>query len=120
MDNGLKRWECLGCARVFDATADDYCPTCGSPAPDESHIPDGYYFQDDLDGGRLVKKTETPRCVCGHTCDQHANISGCGVCRVRPCPCEAWHDQPKPTECECEGCWRESNRPPAGVMLDPI
>lgn len=66
--------------------------------------------------GRTTNPTRYSRCVCGHTCDQHANIGGSGACRVRPCPCEAWHDTPKPTECECEGCWRESNMPPAGPV----
>ncbi len=29
--NDLTRWECLRCARVVDATADDCCPACGEP-----------------------------------------------------------------------------------------
>ena len=35
------------------------CPECGwseGAESDEMYIPDGFYFQDDLDGGRLVKK----------------------------------------------------------------
>lgn len=32
----------------------------------------------------------TPRCVCGHTVDQHANIGGCGACRA--CSCEKFFD----------------------------
>ncbi len=33
---------------------------------DEDYIPDGYYFVDDLDGGRLVKKPVFTHCnVCG-------------------------------------------------------
>ena len=30
----LRRWKCLRCARVIDATADDYCPVCGEAVPD--------------------------------------------------------------------------------------
>jgi hypothetical protein len=56
------------------------------------------------------------KCMCGHG-DTHANIGGCGACRVDGCPCEAWHDTPMPDKCECAGCWRESNMPPAGVGL---
>lgn len=28
-------WECLECARVCDLTANDNCPTCGRPLPDD-------------------------------------------------------------------------------------
>lgn len=64
----------------------------------------------------IVAYATQPRCVCGHTCDQHANIGGSGACRVRPCPCEQWHDTPAPERCECTGCWRESNMPPVGSV----
>jgi hypothetical protein len=86
---------------------------CDCEGYEDGSIPAGHYFQDDLDGGRLVAKSDSPpRCVCGHTADQHANIGGCGACRVHPCPCERWHDRPMPDQCECEVCWRESNMPP--------
>jgi hypothetical protein len=60
----------------------------------------------------------TPRCLCGHVA--HANIGGCGACRTSGCPCPKFHDKPIPEECECEVCWRESNMPPAGCLLDPL
>jgi hypothetical protein len=50
----------------------------------------------------------------------HANIGGCGACRTSGCPCPKFHDKPIPEECECEVCWRESNMPPAGCLLDPL
>jgi hypothetical protein len=29
----MQRWECYQCARIVDATADDYCPVCGVELP---------------------------------------------------------------------------------------
>jgi hypothetical protein len=31
---------------------------CDCEGPDGLYLPEGYYFRDDLDGGRLVKKDE--------------------------------------------------------------
>jgi hypothetical protein len=57
-------------------------------------------------------------CVCGHRV--HANIGGCGACRSAGCPCKKFHSEPMPSECECAGCWRESNMPPVtGPGYDP-
>lgn len=49
---------------------------------------------------KITKRFEPaapPRCVCGHTADQHGNIGGCGACRALPCPCIKWEDAKLPT-----------------------
>jgi hypothetical protein len=37
------------------------CPVCNGSGvePNAGYIPEGYYFKDDLDGGRLVKKEKS-------------------------------------------------------------
>ena len=46
----MEQWECLTCARVCDATADDYCPTCGCLLPEATST------MNDPDCTRTVEK----------------------------------------------------------------
>ena len=74
-----------GADRPFDWTPEvgypGPCPVCDGSGiePSSLHIPDGYYFKDDADGGRLIKK-DVPCGWCGKSISPHKPFNRCDDC----------------------------------------